>query len=186
MRAVSVLPTPEVPTSRKTPIGRRGSVRPARLVRMACAMASRAWLWPTTRRSIASRRLSTVRISSVCIRPAGMPVHASTIAAIAWPSTMGKIERLFALQRAQARRQVRELGALGLAVALAGTVSGAARGRCGGIDLRAHRIDLGHEIAFGLPAFVQLGQFVGGALSLVRQVVAPGGSGRRPPPSRAR
>ena len=71
--------------------------------------------------------------------------------------------------------QVRELGALGLAVALAGTVSGAARGRRRGIDLRAHRIDLGHEVAFGLPAFVQLGQFVGGALSLVRQFVAPGG-----------
>ena len=58
---------------------------------MACATASRAWLWPTTRRSIASRRLSTVRISSVCMRRAGMPVHASTIAAIAWPSTMGKM-----------------------------------------------------------------------------------------------
>ncbi len=42
-------------------------------------------------RSIASCRLSTVRISSDCMRPAGMPVQPSTISAIACASTTGKI-----------------------------------------------------------------------------------------------
>ena len=44
-----------------------------------------------SRCSIASCRLSTVRISSDCMRPAGMPVQLSTISATAWPSTTGKI-----------------------------------------------------------------------------------------------
>ena len=47
--AVSVLPTPDGPTSRNTPIGRRGSARLARAVRMRWAIASRAWSWPMTR-----------------------------------------------------------------------------------------------------------------------------------------
>ena len=39
--AVSVLPVPLGPTSMNTPIGRRGSVKPAREVRMLWAIASK-------------------------------------------------------------------------------------------------------------------------------------------------
>ena len=73
--AVSVLPTPLGPTSRKTPIGLPGSVRLAREVRIRWAIASRACAWPITRSSSRSRSESTVWISSATILPTGMPVQ---------------------------------------------------------------------------------------------------------------
>ena len=86
-RAVSVLPTPLGPTSRKTPIGRRGSVRLARAVRMRWAIASRACDWPMTRSSSFAFRFRTVLISSASILPTGMPVQPATTSAIVWAST---------------------------------------------------------------------------------------------------
>ncbi len=62
--AVSVFPTPLGPTRMKTPIGRRGSVRFARAVRIRLAIASRAWAWPMTRcsrRSFSEDGLDLVR-----------------------------------------------------------------------------------------------------------------------------
>ena len=87
--AVSVLPTPDGPTSRNTPLGRPGLSRPARAVSMRLAICSRAWSWPTTRPLSASFSRSTASISSVSIRPTGMPVQLSTMDATAWPSTAG-------------------------------------------------------------------------------------------------
>ena len=48
-RASSVLPTPVGPRNRNVPIGRSGSLRPARERRSALATASTASSWPTTR-----------------------------------------------------------------------------------------------------------------------------------------
>jgi hypothetical protein len=90
--------TADVPTIMNTPIGLRGSVRPARLVRIAWASASSAWSCPTTR-SI-SLRSQHVLISSDTMRPTGMPVQLAMISATAWPSTTRVHERLFALQAA--------------------------------------------------------------------------------------
>ena len=48
-RAVSVLPTPVGPRKMKLPMGRLGSLRPARLRRMALATTVSASSWPMTR-----------------------------------------------------------------------------------------------------------------------------------------
>ncbi len=107
-RAVSVLPTPDGPRNRNTPIGLRGSVSLARAVRMARATASSAWFWPTTRSRRRSSRARIDRISSDTMRPTGMPVQFATTAATAWASTSTGISGRFALQLAQ--------GAAGLGV----------------------------------------------------------------------
>ena len=87
--AVSVLPTPLVPASRNTPVGRLGSVSPARDVRIRSAITANACDWPTTRSSSLFCSSSTPRISSDTMRPTGMPVHPATTSAIACPSTQG-------------------------------------------------------------------------------------------------
>ena len=86
-RAVSVLPTPVGPRKINDPIGRFGSLSPARDRRIAFATALSASSCPTTR----SRRRSSI-CTSFCISPSsifdtGMPVHFDTIAAISSSST---------------------------------------------------------------------------------------------------
>ena len=108
--AVSVLPTPLGPTSRKTPIGRRGSVRLARAVRMRWAIASRACDWPMTRSSSWSSSVRTVWISSVTILPTGMPVQPETTSAIVWRVDADLHQRVLALELAQLVRPGLEVG----------------------------------------------------------------------------
>ena len=86
-RAVSVLPTPVGPRKINEPIGRFGSLKPARERRIAFATALSASSCPTTR----SRRRSSI-CTSFCISPSsifetGMPVHFDTIAAMSSSST---------------------------------------------------------------------------------------------------
>ena len=81
--AVSVLPTPEVPASMKTPIGLLGLSSPAREVWMRLAIISIAWSWPITRSARCLAMLSTVSISLAAMRPTGMPVQSATTLATA-------------------------------------------------------------------------------------------------------
>ncbi len=85
--AVSVLPTPDGPANRNTPRGLFGSSRLAEAVRTRWAMACSAWSWPITRAASSGLRLSTVRSSSLTMRPSGIPVQAETISDTTWPST---------------------------------------------------------------------------------------------------
>jgi len=67
-RASSVFPTPVGPRKTKVPIGRRGSRSPARLRRIALAIAVTASSWPTMKRASSSSirtSLSDSRSSSL-------------------------------------------------------------------------------------------------------------------------
>ena len=82
--AVSVLPTPDGPHSMNTPIGLLGLSSLARLVWMRLAMASIAWSWPMTRSfRLVGDGAGRCSISSLTIRPTGMPVQSPTTAATA-------------------------------------------------------------------------------------------------------
>ena len=65
---------------------------------MRWAMASRACDWPTIRSSMRSFRARTVWISSVTMRPTGMPVQPETTSAIACESTQTCISGVLALK----------------------------------------------------------------------------------------
>ena len=81
-RASSVFPTPVGPMKMNEPIGRFGSLSPARERRTALETATTASSWPMTR----SLRLSSIRtsfwISDSIIRVTGTPVHLETISAM--------------------------------------------------------------------------------------------------------
>ncbi len=79
--ASSVLPTPVGPRNRNEPVGRSGSLTPARARRTASETARTATCWPTTRRPRASSIRSSLAVSPSSSRPAGMPVQADTTSA---------------------------------------------------------------------------------------------------------
>ena len=82
VRASSVLPTPEGPRKMNEPVGRFGSLRPARERRIALEMTSTAGCWPMTRLwSSSSMRMSFWVSASVSLKT-GMPVHIDTMSAI--------------------------------------------------------------------------------------------------------
>ena len=82
VRASSVLPTPDGPRKTKEPVGRFGSLRPARERRIAFETTSIAWCWPMTRLcSSSSIRISFWVSASVSLKT-GMPVHIETMSAI--------------------------------------------------------------------------------------------------------
>ena len=82
MRASSVLPTPDGPRKTNEPVGRLGSLRPARERRIAFEMTSIAGCWPMTRLcSSSSMRISFAVSASVSLKT-GMPVHIETMSAI--------------------------------------------------------------------------------------------------------
>ena len=87
-RAVSVLPTPVGPRKMKLPMGRLGSLRPARERRIALATTCRAPR-PGRRRARAgglpSAPASAPRLPASC--ETGMPVHLLTILAMSSSST---------------------------------------------------------------------------------------------------
>ena len=61
-----------------TPIGLLGLSSFARLVSMRFAIIARPWDWPTTRRLRISGSRNTFSISSLTMRPTGMPVQSET------------------------------------------------------------------------------------------------------------
>ena len=79
-RASSVLPTPVGPRNRNEPIGRRGSLSPARARRTASDTAWTASSWPTTRSCRRSSMWTSFSVSPSIRRLTGMPVQAPTIA----------------------------------------------------------------------------------------------------------
>ena len=89
-RASSVLPTPVGPRKRKVPIGRSGSLSPARERRSAFETASTASSWPTTRWWRRSSIFSSFAISASIRRETGMPVHFATTSATSSASTCSR------------------------------------------------------------------------------------------------
>ena len=90
VRASSVLPTPEGPRKMNEPVGRLGSLRPARERRMAFETASMAACWPMTRLwSSSSMRISFWVSASVSLKT-GMPVHIETMSAISSSPIAGR------------------------------------------------------------------------------------------------
>ena len=87
--ASSVFPTPVGPRKMNEPIGRFGSLRPARARRTALEMMSMASCWPTTRLWRASSMCISRSDSSWAIRVTGMPVHIATTWAISSSPTVG-------------------------------------------------------------------------------------------------
>jgi hypothetical protein len=88
-RASSVFPTPVGPRKMNEPIGRFGSLSPARARRTALETMPIASSWPMTRPWRASSMWSSRSDSSWAIRVTGMPVHIATTWAISSSSTEG-------------------------------------------------------------------------------------------------
>src|ERR1700692_2675006 len=80
-RASSVLPTPVGPRKMNEPMGRLGSLRPARERRRALATRSKAGSWPTTRWRRRSSMVTSFFTSPSSIFETGMPVHLETMRA---------------------------------------------------------------------------------------------------------
>ena len=82
VRASSVFPTPEGPRKMNEPVGRFGSLIPARARRIAFETATIAASWPMTRLwSSSSMRTSFCDSASVSLKT-GIPVHIETMSAI--------------------------------------------------------------------------------------------------------
>ena len=82
VRASSVFPTPEGPRKMNEPVGRFGSLIPARARRIAFETATIAVSWPITRLcSSSSIRTSFCDSASVSLKT-GIPVHIETMSAI--------------------------------------------------------------------------------------------------------
>ena len=89
VRASSVLPTPDGPRKMNEPVGRFGSLIPARARRIALDTATIASCCPTTRLcSSSSMRMSFCVSASVSLKT-GMPVHIETMSAISSSPTSG-------------------------------------------------------------------------------------------------
>ena len=86
-RASSVLPTPVGPRNRNVPIGRSGSLRPARERRRASETAVTASSWPMTRWCRRSSMWTSFSTSPSSRRETGIPVHLPTTSAISSAST---------------------------------------------------------------------------------------------------
>ncbi len=86
-RASSVLPTPVGPRKINDPIGRFGSLSPARERRMALATRSSAASCPMTRSRSRSSMLMSFLTSPSSILETGIPVHLETMRATSSSST---------------------------------------------------------------------------------------------------
>ncbi len=86
-RAVSVLPTPVGPRKMKDPIGRLGSLSPARERRIAFATTVSARSCPTTRSRSRCSIWTSFFTSPSSMRETGIPVHLLTILAMSSSST---------------------------------------------------------------------------------------------------
>ena len=88
-RASCVLPTPVGPMKMNEPIGRFGSLSPARARRTARLIVSIASSWPMTCLWSASSMWSSRSDSSALIRMTGIPVHMLTTWAMSSSVTTG-------------------------------------------------------------------------------------------------
>jgi len=86
----SVFPTPEGPKKIKEPIGRRGSLSPARDLRIARDTAFTASSWPISLLWISSSMFTSRCFSSIANRETGIPVQLATTAAISSSVTKGR------------------------------------------------------------------------------------------------
>src|SRR5437588_674155 len=90
VRASSVLPTPDGPRKMNEPVGRLGSLSPARERRIALETTSIAGCWPITRLcSSSSIRISFAVSASVSLNT-GIPVHIDTMSAISSSPIAGR------------------------------------------------------------------------------------------------
>ena len=94
--ANSVFPTPVGPRKRKLPIGRFGSLRPARARRTARLSVPIACSWPTTRPPSDSSIFRRRAVSASARRITGIPVHIATTAATSSSVTAGRSSARFA------------------------------------------------------------------------------------------
>ena len=113
--ASSVLPTPVGPRKMNEPMGRLGSLRPARARRTARETVSIASSWPMTRWWRTSSILSRRSDSSWAMRVTGIPVHIATTWAISSSSTLGVSPDIVACQSARSLSTRLAGGRLGLA-----------------------------------------------------------------------
>ena len=100
-RASSVLPTPVGPRKRNDPMGRLGSLSPARLRRMALATAETASSCPTTRSCRVDSRRTSFCTSPSMSRDTGTPVQRLTTSAMSSGSTSSFKKRDAGLQLGQ-------------------------------------------------------------------------------------
>src|SRR5256885_10762726 len=110
-RASSVFPPPVGPLKTNDPIGRLGSLSPARLRRMAREITAIASSWPTTVLCISSSMRSSRAVSASWSRVTGIPVHRDTMNAT--PSSLSEIRRLqeqWEKERATHRPTINEEG----------------------------------------------------------------------------
>ena len=113
--ASSVFPTPVGPRKMNEPIGRFGSLSPARARRTAFETIPIASSWPMTRPWSASSMWSSRSDSSWAIRVTGMPVHIATTWAISSSSTVRLVARDLGLPLGAERVDGLARGRLGLA-----------------------------------------------------------------------
>src|SRR6266849_4259718 len=90
-RASSVLPTPVGPEKMKEPIGRLGSLRPARLRRIAREITWIASSWPTTLWCISSSIRNRRAVSASWRRVTGIPVQRDTMNATPSSVIVGRV-----------------------------------------------------------------------------------------------
>ncbi len=88
--AVSVLPTPDGPRKMNEPLGRFGSLRPARVRRIAWDTARMASSWPMTRLWSSSSMRRSLAVSSSVSLYTGMPVQLASTSAMTSSSTTSK------------------------------------------------------------------------------------------------
>ena len=158
------------------PIGRRGSLIPARARRTASATSRTASSWPITRSCRTSSRRSSFSRSPSSSRATGIPVHRATISAISSSVTSSRSRRVPALlllealllapQPALELRQpaVAQLGGPVEVVAPLGVLDLPAHL----LELLAQRLELVDRLALGLPLRahrVRLGPQVGELLA---------------------
>ncbi len=80
--ADSVFPTPDGPRKMNDPVGRFGSLSPARVRRIALETAAMASCWPMIRLCSSASMLSSFEVSSSVNRWTGIPVHWARTSAI--------------------------------------------------------------------------------------------------------
>ena len=159
-RAVSVLPTPVGPRKMNEPIGRFGSLKPARERRIALATTVSAASWPMTRSRSRFSISTSFFTSPSSIRETGIPVHLLTILAMSSSSTSSFNMRatpafavLRGVQLLQLRFQLGQLAVLNLRgaveLALARLLLGLEAQR---LDLLLHLADAADGLALLGPA----------------------------------
>ena len=149
-RASSVLPTPVGPRKMNEPMGRLGSLRPARARRTASETAAMASSWPMTRSCSRSSMWMSLPASPSSSRVTGMPVQVATMRAMSSASTSSLSMRLGPAGGGDGRLLLLE-PVLQLDLSPVLQLGGAAvvGGPLGRLDLVLERLQLGLRLAQG-------------------------------------